>query len=60
MESASNETVHGHSMNTLMVDHQMILLTTIVVSLVLGVPLAANTLWHLQVSTNTSGRGVLR
>ena len=60
MQSASNETVHGHSMGTLLVDHQMILLNTIIVSLVIGVPLAVNTLWHLQVSNNTSGRGVLR
>ena len=41
-------------------DHQIALSAICIVSLVLGLPITINMLWHLQVANNNSGRGVLR
>ena len=53
-------TVQEHSMGQVMENHQIVLSVTCLVSLVLGFPLAINMLWHLQVSTDVSGRGVIK
>ena len=50
----------GHSMGPLLGDHKHALSSVIILSLVLGLPLMLNALWHLRVSSNASGRGVLR
>ena len=55
-----NITEEGHSMGPLLENHQSVLSATCFVSLILGFPLAINMLWHLQVSTGVSGRGVIR
>ena len=49
-----------HSMGQLLGDHDGALSAACIASLVLGTPLLANALWHLRVSSNASGRGVLR
>ena len=41
-------------------DHQVVLSTICIASILLGLPLSNNMLWHLQVANNNSGRGVLR
>ena len=51
---------HHHPLEELLSDHSRALITVNGVSLVLGSLLAFNMLWHLQVATSTSGRGVLR
>ena len=38
----------------------MALFIVCLASLILGLPLAVNMMWHLQIATNTSGRGVTR
>ena len=38
----------------------MALFIVCLASLILGLPLAVNMMWHLQIATNTSGRGVMR
>ena len=43
-----------------MIDHQVSLSTICIASVILGLPLNINMLWHLQVANNNSGRGVLR
>ena len=53
-------TVQEHSMGQLMEHHQLVLSAACFVSLALGFPLAVNMLWHLQVSTDVSGRGVIK
>ena len=50
----------GHSMEPLLSDHYGTLSAVCIASLILGLPLIANALWHLRVSSNASGRGVLR
>ena len=50
----------GHSMGTLLSDHNRALSAVCVASLILGLPLIANALWYLRVSSNARGRGVLR
>ena len=47
-------------MGPLLDDHAGALSSVCVVSLVLGLPVMVNALWHLRVSSNASGRGVLR
>ena len=47
-------------MGRLMVDHSTALSVAYLASLILGLPLSLNMLWHLRVATNASGRGVLR
>ena len=49
-----------HAMMELLSDHQVSLSIVCIASMVLGLPLMVNLLWHLQVANNTSGRGVLR
>ena len=49
-----------HAMRDILSDHQIALLTTCIASVILGLPLTINMLWHLQVANNNSGRGVLR
>ena len=49
-----------HSMGQLLVDHSTALSAVCLASLILGLPLSVNMLWHLRVATNASGRGVLR
>ena len=49
-----------HSMGHLLENHKSALSSIIISSLVLGLPLMINALWHLRVSSNASGRGVLR
>ena len=49
-----------HAMMELLSDHQISLSIICIASIILGLPLMINTLWHLQVANNTSGRGVLR
>ena len=51
---------HEHSMGQLLVDHSTALSAVCLASLILGLPLSVNMLWHLRVATNASGRGVLR
>ena len=58
MEEATR--LDGHSMGSLLVDHHGVLSSVCIVSLLLGSPLMINALWHLRVSSNASGRGVLR
>ena len=43
-----------------MSDYQISLSIICIGSIILGLPLKINLLWHLQVANNTSGRGVLR
>ena len=50
----------AHSMGSLLSDLQAGLAAVCAASVVLGLPLIANIRWHLQVSSNASGRGVLR
>ena len=49
-----------HAMMNFLSDHQTALSAVCIVSIVLGLPLMINMLWHLQVANNNSGRGVLR
>ena len=51
---------YEHSMGQLLVDHSTALSIACLASLILGLPLSLNMLWHLRVATNASGRGVLR
>ena len=53
MES-SNDSKVGHSMENNLLDHQLPLSLVCFISLLFGVPLAWNMLWHLRVAT--SGR----
>ena len=48
-----------HSMHLLW-GHHTILATVFIISLVLGVPLSINKWWHLRVSSDRSGRGVIK
>ena len=50
----------GHSMEPLLSDHNGALSVVCGTSLILGLPLIVNTLWHLRVSSSASGRGTLR
>ena len=50
----------NHSMGSFLSDHVGPLSAVCVASLILGLPLMVNALWHLRVSSNASGRGVLR
>ena len=50
----------NHSMGVLLSDHNSALSAVCIGSLILGLLLMANALWHLRVSSNASGRGVLR
>ena len=52
--------IWGHSMEPILSDHNGALSAVCCISLILGIPLILNTLWHLQVSSNAAGRGVLR
>ena len=52
--------LEGHSMGLLLVNHHHALSSVCIASLFLGLPLMINALWHLRVSSNASGRGVLR
>ena len=47
-------------MKTFLSDYQIALSTICIGSILLGLPLMTNMLWHLQVANNNSGRGVLR
>ena len=58
MEEVSG--LEGHSMGKLLVNHSHALSTVCIASLFLGLPLMINAHWHLRVSSNASGRGVLR
>ena len=51
---------YEHSMGQLLVQHPTALSAACAASLVLGLPISLNMLWHLRVATNASGRGVLR
>ena len=55
-ESSQSE----HVLSDILIDHQLALSTICIVSVILGLPLNINMLWHLQVANNNSGRGVLR
>ena len=55
-----NLSLVGHSMGQLLSEYQTPLSLVSVCSLVLGVPLALNMLWHLRVSNDSRGRGVVR
>ena len=60
-DSAKTDNVdYEHSMGQLLVRHPTALSAACAASLVLGLPLSLNMLWHLRVATNASGRGVLR
>ena len=58
--SATMAQHYEHSMGQLLVDHSPALSVACLASLILGLPLSLNMLWHLRVATNASGRGVLR
>ena len=49
-----------HVLSDILIDHQLALSTICIVSVILGLPLNINMLWHLQVANNNNGRGVLR
>ena len=49
-----------HAMMELLSNHQISLSIICIASIVLGLPLKINLLWHLKVANNTSGRGDLR
>ena len=51
---------YEHSMGQLLVEHPTALSVACLASIILGLPLSLNMLWHLRVATNASGRGVLR
>ena len=57
--TVQGRTSHNHSMELLEV-HEDALATSSAVSLALGLALAANMSWHLRISSEASGRGVLR
>ena len=57
--TVQGQTSHNHSMELLEV-HEDALATSSAVSLALGLALATNMSWHLQISSEASGRGVLR
>ena len=57
--TVQGQTSHNHSMELLEV-HEDALATSGAVSLALGLALAANMSWHLRISSEASGRGVLR
>ena len=63
MES-SNDSKVGHSMEHHLTDHQVPLSLVCLISLLFGVPLAWNMLWHLRVANGGSGdrnkKGVLQ
>ena len=64
-EDAVNSSVNcssecEHALMDFLSDHQIALSTICITSIVLGIPLNINLLWHLQVANNNSGRGVLR
>ena len=58
--SVNGSSEYEHAMMELLSDHQIPLSIVCIASIVLGLPLNINMLWHLQVANNTSGRGVLR
>ena len=58
--SATMAQHYEHSMGQLLVDHSTALSIACLASIILGLPLSLNMLWHLRVATNASGRGVLR
>ena len=49
-----------HVLSDILIDHQLALSTICMLSVMLGLPLNMNMLWHLQVANNSTGRGVLR
>ena len=49
-----------HVLKDILVNYQIPLLILSIISVILGLPLNINMLWHLQVANNNSGRGVLR
>ena len=49
-----------HVLKDILVNYQIPLSTLSIISVILGLPLNINMLWHLQVANNNSGRGVLR
>lgn len=49
-----------HSMGQKLSDYQTSLSLVSICSIVLGVPLALNMLWHLRVANDSKGRGVIR
>ena len=58
--SVNCSSVCKHGMKTFLSDYQIALSTICIGSILLGLPLMTNMLWHLQVANNNSGRGVLR
>ena len=50
----------GIQVNNMVADLDTALTAACAISLTLGLPLMVNALWHLRVSSNASGRGVLR
>ena len=49
-----------HVLSDILIDHQLALSTICMLSVMMGLPLNMNMLWHLQVANNSTGRGVLR
>ena len=49
-----------HVLKDILINYQIPLSTLSIISVILGLPLNINMLWHLQVANNNSGRGVLR
>ena len=49
-----------HVLKDILISYQIPLSTISFISVILGLPLNINMLWHLQVANNNSGRGVLR
>ena len=58
VEEGEGVTTH-HSMHLLW-GNKMAFATVFIISLILGVPFSINKWWHLQVSSNRSGRGVIK
>ena len=59
-KTVSQSSESEHVLSDILIDYQFALSTICIVSVILGLPLNINMLWHLQVANNNSGRGVLR
>ena len=58
VDEGASGTPH-HSMH-LLFEYQRTLATIFIISAILGVPLSINKWWHLRVSSDRSGRGVIK
>ena len=55
-----SRSAHVHPLEDLVENHSAVLVVVDIVSVVCGLQIALNMLWHLRVANANSGRGVLR